>query len=194
MIIRKAEEKDAARALALYGHLIDVMKDSPYRPTWTKGLYPSAGDLDPAIREGRLWIAEEAAGTGPEGGEPLILGAVIRTSVQSEGYERVPWKVDAAPERVTVLHLLAVRPETQGRGVGRALMEAMIRESRAEGDDAIRLDTLPYNAPGRHLYEQCGFRYCGDISLWYPSTGSTPFCMYEYAIREENIAPEGKIE
>ena len=49
--------------------------------------------------------------------------------------------------------------------------------------DVIRLDTLPYNTPARHLYESFGFRYCGDLDLFYPGSGKILFSMYEYDLR-----------
>ena len=97
MIIRKAEEEDAARALGLYEHLIEAMKDSPYRPTWTRGLYPCRADVDRAIGDRTLWLAEEdAPGEGGARGERPVLGAVVRTHTQGDGYEKVSWKAAAS--------------------------------------------------------------------------------------------------
>ena len=41
-------------------------------------------------------------------------------------------------------------------------------------------DTLPWNLPGKRLYESFGFQYKGDIKLDYPSTGKISFSMYEF--------------
>ena len=81
--------------------------------------------------------------------------------------------------RVAVLHLLAVEPAVQRQGVGKALLNCAIERCRANGSRALRLDTLPWNLPGRKLYEGFGFQYRGEVKLTYPSTGLIAFCMYE---------------
>jgi ribosomal protein S18 acetylase RimI-like enzyme len=65
------------------------------------------------------------------------------------------------------LHLweLAVRREAQGRGVGRALIDAAIAEARRRGLPAVTLSTfreIPWNAP---FYARLGFETLADGDL-----------------------------
>lgn len=46
--------------------------------------------------------------------------------------------------------------------------------------DSDYVYTLPWNLPGKRLYESFGFQYKGDIKLDYPSTGKISFSMYEF--------------
>ncbi len=58
MIIRKALPGEEEKILELYYTLIDLMKESPYRPTWTKGVYPVLSDVRTAVENQSMYTAE----------------------------------------------------------------------------------------------------------------------------------------
>lgn len=62
---------------------------------------------------------------------------------------------------------LYLRPAARGRGLGKALVEAVIRAARRIGYDEVRLDTLPDMTEARTLYEQLGF---GPVAPYYEPT------------------------
>jgi GNAT superfamily N-acetyltransferase len=51
-----------------------------------------------------------------------------------------------------------VYPQFQGRGVGRALAETLIREAKVAGYSTIRLDTSFRQTEAIHLYQSLGFQ------------------------------------
>jgi ribosomal protein S18 acetylase RimI-like enzyme len=53
---------------------------------------------------------------------------------------------------------LFVAPQARGRGVGRALLDATVRELRTQGIEAIHLMVRPENEQAKSLYERVGFR------------------------------------
>lgn len=53
---------------------------------------------------------------------------------------------------------LYVIAEYRGRGIGRQLMEHLLRETQKIGYRAVRLDTLPQMQAARALYEALGFK------------------------------------
>ena len=171
--IRKAVSGEAQSVLDFYDRLIDTMRDSPYPLRWEKGVYPTLPDIEEALEEGCLYLAEDAG---------KIAGAFIVNHTQGTGYDSAAWVWQGDVSRVAVLHLLATDSALQGNGIGRQLLRHAAEVCRARGDGAIRLDTLPWNIPGKRLYEGFGFQYRGDVELTYPSTGTIAFSMYEYIL------------
>ena len=53
----------------------------------------------------------------------------------------------------------------RGRGVGTALLGAVIDEARARGLDEVQLDVIDVNPRARALYERVGFRPIGEERL-----------------------------
>lgn len=68
------------------------------------------------------------------------------------------------------IHDLAVLPDARGRGVGKALLQAIEAEALKRGACKITLEVLSGN-PARHLYAREGF---GDYQLD-PATGHALF-------------------
>lgn len=170
MIIRKALSYEAQDVLALYHSVIDGMSDSPYKPKWQNGIYPTIDDILSAINNEELYIAVSEDG--------VISGSVILRHKPEAGYESLCWGLDT--QNYSVVHLLAVSPPQQHSGIARALLESARDAARENGSEAIRLDTLPFNIPSQRLYESFGFQYRGEVELYYSDTGNTAFKMYEY--------------
>lgn len=53
---------------------------------------------------------------------------------------------------------LFVAPAARGRGVGKALLDAIVEHLRERGAGAVHLLVRPDNEEGRALYESAGFR------------------------------------
>lgn len=173
MIIRKAQLQEIPQILEVYHDLIDYMKNSPYRPTWEKGVYPTINHLENAICENALYIAAEGSD---------ILGACVCNHHQGDGYERVAWPNQVSPEQVSVIHLLVTAPKNHKQGIARQLLDACARDCRLANDKVLRLDTPPWNIPAQRLYESFGFVPCGELGMEYPGSGLIYFRMYEYAL------------
>ena len=66
-------------------------------------------------------------------------------------------------DRQTVeLVSMYVRPRARGRGVGEALVAAVIGWAADEDARQVRLWVTETNAPARALYERCGFALTGE--------------------------------
>jgi L-amino acid N-acyltransferase YncA len=60
-----------------------------------------------------------------------------------------------------VEHSVYVHPDAQGRGVGRALLEALIASTEAAGIWTIQSGIFPENTASLRLHASCGFRPVG---------------------------------
>ena len=81
-----------------------------------------------------------------------ILAAVAADDTVVGGVTYVPgpgpWSESDAPDEAS-FRALAVAPEAQGRGIGRALVEACVARARVSGRRAITLSTRPSMATAR---------------------------------------------
>jgi len=68
------------------------------------------------------------------------------------------------PSRVGEIYVLAVRPEAQGRDLGRGLLSAGLVRLRAMGYDRAAL-YVDHDSPARALYERNGFQDVGRSHL-----------------------------
>jgi GNAT superfamily N-acetyltransferase len=56
------------------------------------------------------------------------------------------------------IRMLAVLPAAQGRGVGRALVDACIDRTRQLGHTALMLHTTPWMHAAHRVYKNAGFQ------------------------------------
>ncbi|HYH27432.1 MAG TPA: GNAT family N-acetyltransferase [Actinomycetota bacterium] len=109
------------------------------------------------------------ADIGARADRTLVLGALaegrVVGTVTVETDDRVPGSRDRPPLDPDELHvrMLAVHPEFQGRGIGRALMEAVVAEARRLGRARITLDTTEAMKAAVALYESMGFERGEDL-------------------------------
>jgi ribosomal protein S18 acetylase RimI-like enzyme len=70
------------------------------------------------------------------------------------------WGPRDLSERGYDLYWIATRPDAQGRGVGRALMNRVEAEVKARGGYWVLVETsdTPMYAPARRFYESCGYQ------------------------------------
>jgi len=69
------------------------------------------------------------------------------------------------PERATVATLFGmyVARRARGRGVGEALVSAVLEEARRRGKSVVVLEVTSGNTAARALYERCGFVATGAL-------------------------------
>lgn len=170
---------DVDALLELYQSVQDAAAGTDNDPLWEVGIHPSRADVEAAIADGGLLVLRDG---------DTLAGALIANSQCAEGYERAPWKVDAAPSEVQVIHLFCIHPDYQRRGLAGKLLRATDDLARSRGARVIRLDTLVENKGAQHTYESYGYDRIGECTLFYPtleaykSASEQGFVLYERAL------------
>lgn len=104
-----------------------------------------ASDLSSA---GELLLAEDATG---------VLGVILYVP---------PGKSDGAyiPRRWASLRMLAVAPRCRGRGVGRGLTQACIKQAHGDQAEVIGLTTTDLMKTAQAMYERMGFEKEAELA------------------------------
>ena len=90
--------------------------------------------------------------------------------VYEQDWELVGYAVMSAAMDVGEAHILnlCVRPESQGVGVGRRILEHMLDLVRESGCHLILLEARPSNPAAIRLYRSAGFEQIGRRKAYYP--------------------------
>ena len=163
--------QDFESILAFYDEVTDRTPDLARFARWSKGKHPTAEGIRAYIEEGNMYLYKV---------KENIVAAMAVTMYQGEDYHAIDWLQQVADDKVTVIHILAVSPDAQGKGIGSEMIREAIRFARDRGMQAIRLDALASNTPAHRLYERLGFEYRGKQYLFAENTGWTDFFFFEY--------------
>jgi ribosomal protein S18 acetylase RimI-like enzyme len=128
--------------------------------------------------------ASELAGVGRRAQEADVLVALVSGElVGCATY--VPSRESAWAELLegdeAGLRMLAVRPASQQRGVGRALVDACIDRALRATRSALMLHTTPWMTAAHHLYERAGFERFPERD-WTPDP-AVPLLAYRLPLR-----------
>lgn len=181
MDLRTAGPDELDDVRRFYWDLIDRMKDARDSVGWKKGVYPDDALLSGSLNRGEMYVL---------GRRGDYAAAVILNSDCNEGYRGAPWSVVCSPEEVLVPHALGVRPDLQGRGVGKAVVADVIRLAEQTGRKAVRLDVLGTNRIAERLYAGMGFRFVQTRRMFYEDTGLTEFKLFELALPSRGLREE----
>lgn len=171
MILNKATIEDYESIIAFYDDVTDRTPDMEQYARWKKGLHPTHDGISAYIEEGSMYLYKE---------NDAIVGAMAVTMYQGEDYHAIEWIQQVEDSKVAVIHILAVSPDAQGKGIGSKMIREAIRLAQTNGMKAIRLDALASNTPAHKIYKALGFEFRGKQHLYAENTGWTDFYFFEY--------------
>ena len=170
MKLELATQKDFETIIAFYDDVTERTPEMGTYARWQKGKHPTEEGISAYINEGSMYIYRERG---------VIVGAMAVTMYQGEDYHTIEWSQQVPDEKVAVIHILAVSPDAQGKGIGSEMVREAIRLAQNNGMQAIRLDALASNTPAHKIYERLGFEYRGKQHLYAENTGWTDFYFFE---------------
>lgn len=97
-----------------------------------------------------------------------------------------PWAEHVQPGESSI-RMLAVRPDAQSRGAGRALVDECIHRARALGNPAVFLHSTPWMPAAHRLYERMGFERVPERD-WTP-VPEIPLLAYRLP-----LGPDGSVQ
>lgn len=172
MNLLKATEQDFQRITRFYRDVIAHTKHMDTYARWVYGQHPTDEMIRAYICNGSMYYSEK---------DGSLLSAVAVTP-QAEDYHDSAWSVPLEDDEVSVVHLLCVAPEWQGKGIARDTMGRIIEMSREMGKRAVRLDALACNTPAHRLYESLGFQKRAQRRWYADNVGWTDFFLYEFIL------------
>lgn len=145
-VLRAAQITDREDILKLYR----LAADSPMTG-WDES-YPGDAFIDGDIASDSLFV--------------LMHNNAPVAAITMNGGEGLEQPELWSPARYCVPARLCVRPDLQGRGLGRYMITQMLAWAKEQDFEAVRLLSMPDNAITCRLYESMGFRNVGTIHLY----------------------------
>ncbi len=170
MKLNQAVIEDYDSIIAFYDDVTDRTPEIATYARWSKRKHPTLEGVKAYIDEGSMYLYKEGN---------VIIGAVAVTLYQGEDYHAIEWSHQVADDKAAVIHILAVSPDYQGKGIGSEMVREAIKLAKEKGMLAIRLDALASNIPAHRMYERLGFEYRGKQHLYAENTGWIDFYFFE---------------
>ena len=171
MRLELATQNDFDAIITFYDDVTERTPEMTTYARWQKGKHPTEEGINAYINEGSMYLHRDNG---------KIVGAMAVTMYQGEDYHAIEWAQQVPDDEVAVIHILAISPDAQGKGVGSEMIREAIRLAQNNGMQAIRLDALASNTPAHKIYERLGFEYRGKQHLYADNTGWTDFYFFEY--------------
>lgn len=148
VVVRPAREDEwaAVGAVTVAAYLADRHVDSH-----TGGYADVLADAPTRAREAELLVAVDAGGA--------VLGTVTVARPGS------PY-AEVCREGEVEFRMLAVDPSARGRGVGEALVRAVVDRARELGARRLVLSSSEHMLPAHRLYRRLGFRRLPERDWW----------------------------
>ena len=182
MKLNRATTEDYESIIAFYDDVTDRTLEMELYARWQKGKHPTHDGIRAYIEEGSMYLYKENDAIVGAMAVTMYQGERLQVGERSSGidYHAIEWSQQVEDNEAAVIHILAVSPDAQGKGIGSEMIREAIRLAQTNGMKAIRLDALASNTPAHKIYKALGFEYRGKQYLYAENTGWTDFYFFEY--------------
>jgi ribosomal protein S18 acetylase RimI-like enzyme len=150
MTIIRLESKDKKGVMSLFRSVTkDLQRQGIQQWDW---FYPNGIVIGNDLRNKNLF------GLVKDG---QVLAAVVLDTKQSSKYAALKWNDESGES--ACIHRLAVRPECQGKGLGKQMLQFAEHLARKQGNTSIRLDVYTGNPGAVSMYSRAGYRQVGEV-------------------------------
>lgn len=115
--------------------------------------YPLASDFLSDINAGDLFVFEQ---------DQEIQGVICLNSIEPPEYNTANWQTS---KTATVIHRMAIAPQSRQQGVGSALMAFAESIAEKNGTNYLKTDTYSVNSKMNNLFKKFGYQSVGEISF-----------------------------
>lgn len=154
LTFRKASYDDLDAIERIYERSHDAEAEGLTTTGWLRGIYPVRSVAVASLDRGDMYVAEldgEVAATG------------VINQIQVDVYADCDWIWKGPDDDVSVLHTLAVDPETRGQGIGPAFVRFWEELAAESGCSILRIDTNAINKRARRMYAKLGYTESGIV-------------------------------
>lgn len=170
----KAELKDLEKILDFYKKVCEKTKDVEKYSKWSFELHPTTTMIEGFVASGKMYYL---------GYSGEIKAAVAITYGQESDYTDIEWTKDISNDEIATIHIFAVNPDFQRKGIGKELMSEVIDLLKTRGIKSIRFDALCCNEPAIKFYESIGFKKVGEKTFYTTNAGNIDFYLYELNLK-----------
>jgi GNAT superfamily N-acetyltransferase len=119
-------------------------------------------------------------------------GAVVGTVTYVRPGDR-EWEGRPTPEGDAGFRVLAVAPEHEGQGIGRALVDACIQQAREDGAHRMVITSMSWMGRAHALYTGLGFVRRPDLDVRFPGGDGYIFALDLTDEAEARFGPPGPV-
>lgn len=156
MEIRLAALMDVEACLEIYNAQIEYETVHGDLTAWRRDVYPTRDDIQTGIAARDLYVVKK---------DSIVIACGRINYVQEPHYQFIKWQVkENNPDKILVLHTLAVAQKEKRNGVGKFFLDFYEAEGKRRGCTVLRFDTVSTNIPAQAFYKKYGYVECGRYS------------------------------
>ncbi|GGG14981.1 GNAT family N-acetyltransferase [Paenibacillus abyssi] len=150
MEMMKVEMRDFRSILKIFRE-VKMELEKQNNDQW-KWIYPNRFIYKADVKNGTMYGIKE-------GNE--YIAVVTLDNRQSNEHQSMKWRDHAGTP--CCIHRLAVRPDRQGKGLGKQLLRSAEHLAKQQGYTSVRIDVYQSNATAISLYEKNGYLRIGEV-------------------------------